>query len=104
MASQKALEAKHEKILKELARRPDNKRCVNCDTTGPSYVVTNFNIFVCTVCGGVHRQFGHRVKGITMASFKSDEIAALQSGGNEACIRVYLAKWQQKDLAKPVDR
>lgn len=29
------------------------------------------------------RQFGHRVKGITMSSFKAEEIAALQAGGNE---------------------
>lgn len=33
MASQKALEAKHEKILKELVRREHNKRCAVCDTT-----------------------------------------------------------------------
>lgn len=76
--SSRALEAKHERILKELVRRPENKRCADCDTTvrarmaihvlcthsaaccghrrapqGPSYAVTNFNTFVCTVCGGV---------------------------------------------------
>lgn len=31
--SSRALEAKHEKILKELVRRPENKRCADCDTT-----------------------------------------------------------------------
>ncbi len=25
-------EAKHEKILRELLRQPDNKRCPNCDS------------------------------------------------------------------------
>lgn len=28
----KALEAKHDKILKALLRQPDNKRCINCET------------------------------------------------------------------------
>ena len=28
----KALEAKHDKILKGLLRQPDNKRCINCET------------------------------------------------------------------------
>lgn len=35
--SARALEAKHEKILKELVRRPENKRCADCDTTVRAY-------------------------------------------------------------------
>lgn len=126
--SSRALEAKHEKILKELVRRPENKRCADCDTTvrvkmavlvlcshprrllwsqtraTGSIVcrdqlqhlcvhrlrrrsVRDFDVFlVSPTCytGAPHsRQFGHRVKGITMASFKPEEIAALQAGGNQ---------------------
>lgn len=72
---------KAEKRLKDLLKLPDNKRCVNCEaqvhngtihasaslaacTTGwpscpilvlqgPQYAITDFNIFVCTVCSGV---------------------------------------------------
>ena len=28
------------------------------------------------------RQFGHRVKGVSMSTFKSDEVAALEESGN----------------------
>lgn len=31
------------------------------------------------------RQFGHRVKGVSMSSFKSEEVEALKKGGNEVC-------------------
>ncbi|KAL3141069.1 hypothetical protein ABBQ38_003425 [Trebouxia sp. C0009 RCD-2024] len=33
----KALEAKHDKILKGLLRQPDNKRCINCETLVGAY-------------------------------------------------------------------
>ena len=78
----KALESKHDKILKSLLRQPDNKRCINCETLvcdsparlaigftiiwwinftfadfanvqGPQYAVSDLQIFVCTICSGV---------------------------------------------------
>ncbi|CAL8470830.1 g10372 [Coccomyxa elongata] len=100
----KNLDAKHEKILKALLRLPENKRCAVCDTLGPQYVVVNFNTFVCTICSGVHRQFSHRCKGVSMATFKPEEIRALEEGGNGAALASYLAKWTPRDAPKPVDR
>nr|POE62360.1 isoform 3 of probable adp-ribosylation factor gtpase-activating protein agd14 [Quercus suber] len=50
---------------------------------GPQYVCTNFWTFVCTICSGVHREFSHRVKSISMANFSAEEVSALQGGGNE---------------------
>lgn len=35
-----------------------------------------------SLCVHCSRQFGHRVKGVSMSSFKPDEIKALQEGGN----------------------
>eukprot|EP00438_Fugacium_kawagutii_P005163 Skav206280 [mRNA] locus=scaffold922:89584:89802:- [translate_table: standard] len=29
---------------------------------GPTYVVLTFGTFVCTTCGGLHREFSHKVK------------------------------------------
>ncbi|KAL3162547.1 hypothetical protein ABBQ32_010201 [Trebouxia sp. C0010 RCD-2024] len=100
----KALEAKHDKILKGLLRQPDNKRCINCETLGPQYVVAELQIFVCTVCSGVHRQFSHRVKGLSTSTFKPEEIRALEAGGNRVGAYTYLAKWSPSELQKPLDR
>ena len=75
--TQRNLEAKHEKIVKELSRVAANRRCIDCDNMasdcvkvcsdhdllthfnpfptlqGPQYVITNYGIFVCTACGGI---------------------------------------------------
>ena len=43
----KALESKHDKILKSLLRQPDNKRCINCETlvcNQPARPAIGFNI------------------------------------------------------------
>lgn len=98
-------DAKNEKILKALHKLPENKRCFNCNHLGTTYVVPQFNVFVCTECSGQHMRVGQRVKSINMAKFTTDEIQGLQDGGNEAVARRYLAKWViDKDIKKPVDR
>jgi hypothetical protein len=136
------LEAKHEKILKELSRVAANRKCVDCDnivrnlnhldlrlgdplllalaayanacfscSAGSAvcdYIIRRFRLhrvwrpsvsllfyffrshrlplhslklFVfCLLCS---RQYGHRVKGISMSKFSKEEIAELQNGGNE---------------------
>lgn len=38
------------------------------------------NMFFCTPCS---RQFGHRVKGISMSTFTAEEVEALKNGGNQ---------------------
>ena len=43
----KKLEAKIEAKLKEITKRSENRRCMDCLEKGPRYVVMNFNIFVC---------------------------------------------------------
>ncbi|KAK9833649.1 hypothetical protein WJX74_001742 [Apatococcus lobatus] len=98
------LEAKHDKLLKELLRKPENKRCANCEVLGPQYVVLDFSTFVCTDCSGAHRQFHHRVKGISMATFKPEEMKAIQQGGNQEAASAFLSKWTPSELAKPTDR
>ncbi|EFN54525.1 hypothetical protein CHLNCDRAFT_135266 [Chlorella variabilis] len=95
---------KTEARLKALLKDTQNRRCVNCDSLGPQYVVCNFNVFVCTVCSGVHRQFGHRVKGVSMSTFKPEEVAELEASGNEKFAAYFLSKWTTAALPKPVDR
>ncbi|KAL6770070.1 hypothetical protein ACKKBG_A33475 [Auxenochlorella protothecoides x Auxenochlorella symbiontica] len=97
-------DAKLEKKIKDLLRQPYNRRCVNCESLGPQYALPSFNIFVCTVCSGVHREFGHRVKGISVSRFTPEEAAALEEGGNGAFAAEYLATWQASTLPKPTNR
>ncbi len=44
----RALEAKHERILKELVRRPENKRCADCDTTVRAWMQSYGHMHVST--------------------------------------------------------
>ncbi|XP_009762678.1 probable ADP-ribosylation factor GTPase-activating protein AGD14 isoform X1 [Nicotiana sylvestris] len=86
-------EERIEKIIRGLLRLPDNKRCINCNSLGPQYICTNFWTFVCTRCSGVHREFTHRVKSVSMARFSEEEVSALESGGNERAKEIYFKTW-----------
>ncbi|XP_074331492.1 uncharacterized protein LOC141668506 [Apium graveolens] len=80
---------------------PENRRCMNCDHLGPRYVCTSFSTFVCTVCSGVHREFGHRVKSVLVATFTYEEVIALQAGGNERARVIYLGAWDPARNTRP---
>ena len=43
----------------------------------------NFGIFVCSRCSGLHRDLNHKVKGLGMCTFNSEEVAQLSKMGNE---------------------
>ncbi|KAK6127126.1 hypothetical protein DH2020_039137 [Rehmannia glutinosa] len=77
-------EERNEKIIRGLMKLPPNRRCINCNSLGPQYVCTNFWTFVCMTCSGIHREFTHRVKSVSMAKFTSQEVDALQKGGNQS--------------------
>ncbi|KAJ4808702.1 ARF GAP-like zinc finger-containing protein ZIGA4 [Rhynchospora pubera] len=93
MANRMKEEEKNEKIIRGLLKLPANKRCINCNNLGPQYVCTNFWTFICTNCSGVHREFTHRVKSVSMAKFTSQEVAALQEGGNERAREIFFKEW-----------
>jgi hypothetical protein len=73
-------------LIKQL-RCADTKSCGTFQ--GPQYVCTNFSTFVCTQCSGVHREFTHRIKSISMAKFTTAEVVALQQGGNERARSIF---------------
>ncbi|KAG4954040.1 hypothetical protein JHK87_039634 [Glycine soja] len=60
---------------------------------GPQYVCTTFSTFVCTNCSGIHREFTHRVKSVSMAKFTPEEVTALQAGSNERAKQIYFKEW-----------
>ena len=97
----KKLEAKIEAKLKEITKRSENRRCMDCLEKGPRYVVMNFNIFVCSACSGVHREFQHRALGISMSKFTWEQVNDLETGGNKAAKKLWMARWSPKDYPEP---
>lgn len=92
MASKRE-EERNEKIIRGLMKLPPNRRCMNCNSLGPQYVCTNFWTFICMICSGIHREFTHRVKSVSMSKFTSQEVEALQNGGNQRAREIYLKDW-----------
>ncbi|KAJ4846206.1 hypothetical protein Tsubulata_034733 [Turnera subulata] len=82
-----------ERVIRGLLKLPENRRCINCNSLGPQYVCTTFLTFVCTNCSGIHREFTHRVKSVSMAKFNAEEVSALQAGGNERARQLYFKEW-----------
>lgn len=91
--STKKEEERNEKIIRGLLKLPPNRRCINCNSLGPQYVCTNFWTFICIACSGVHREFTHRVKSVSMAKFTTQEVEALQRGGNQRARELFLKDW-----------
>ncbi|XP_017248004.1 probable ADP-ribosylation factor GTPase-activating protein AGD14 isoform X1 [Daucus carota subsp. sativus] len=94
MSSTKS-EERNEKIIRGLMKLPPNRRCINCNSLGPQYVCTTFWTFVCITCSGIHREFTHRVKSVSMSKFTSQEVEALQKGGNQRARETFLNAWDQ---------
>ncbi|XP_039023897.1 probable ADP-ribosylation factor GTPase-activating protein AGD14 isoform X2 [Hibiscus syriacus] len=101
MASRVKEDEKNERIIRGLLKQPENRRCINCNSLGPQYVCTSFWTFVCTMCSGIHREFTHRVKSVSMAKFTSQEVAALQEGGNQRAKEIYFKEWDPQRNSVP---
>lgn len=101
MASRLKEDEKNERIIRGLLKLPPNRKCINCSTLGPQYVCTNFSTFVCTTCAGIHREFTHRIKSVSMAKFTPQEVASLQEGGNERAREIYFKDWDPQRHSAP---
>ncbi|XP_039132235.1 probable ADP-ribosylation factor GTPase-activating protein AGD14 isoform X1 [Dioscorea cayenensis subsp. rotundata] len=99
--SSKKEEERNEKIIRGLMKLPPNRKCINCNSLGPQYVCTNFWTFVCIACSGIHREFTHRVKSVSMAKFTKQEVEALQNGGNQRAREIFLKDWDMQQLRLP---
>jgi hypothetical protein len=50
-------------------------------------------------------QFGHRVKSVTLAEFKPEELDAMAAGGNQVAAYRYLARYTpDREVKRPVDK
>ncbi|KAK9075920.1 hypothetical protein SSX86_004250 [Deinandra increscens subsp. villosa] len=100
MSSRKE-EERNEKIIRGLMKLPPNRRCINCNSLGPQYVCTNFWTFICMTCSGIHREFTHRVKSVSMSKFTSQEVESLQEGGNQRARETFLRDWDPREQRLP---
>ena len=41
--------------LKELLEYPENSQCADCSEPSPTWASTNWGVFICVQCAGVHR-------------------------------------------------
>ena len=100
-ATNKRLEAKIEAKLKEITKRSENRKCMDCREKGPRYVVLNFNIFVCSSCSGIHREFQHRAVGVSMSKFTMEQVKALDEGGNKVAKKLWMSRWDANEFPEP---
>ncbi|KAJ2911271.1 Gtpase activating protein [Coemansia aciculifera] len=82
----KKLAEKHNKLLAELVKQPDNSTCADCGATGPRWASWNLGVFLCIRCGGFHRRIGThitKVKSISLDNWTHDEIEHFRGIGNK---------------------
>ncbi|RUS21598.1 hypothetical protein BC937DRAFT_92142 [Endogone sp. FLAS-F59071] len=91
--AQKKQEEKNQKIIRDLLKLPENRKCFDCPTKAPFYVNLNIQTFICAKCSGLVREIGHRIKSISASIFTPAEIAALQVGGNGVAAQIWLARY-----------
>ncbi|KAI3670991.1 hypothetical protein L1987_87637 [Smallanthus sonchifolius] len=101
MGSRLKEDERNERAIRNLLKLPENRRCINCNSLGPQYVCTSFWTFICTTCSGIHREFTHRVKSVSMAKFTTQEVSALQGGGNASAKEIYFKEWDAQRQSFP---
>lgn len=78
-----------------------NRKCADCSERGPTYICLTFQTFVCQTCSGIHRGFGHKIKGISLSEWNIKELEALEAGGNEVAAEAWLARWTSREFPQP---
>ncbi|CAF0728831.1 unnamed protein product [Brachionus calyciflorus] len=74
--NEKAYELLVKNMLKQLLKIDGNKKCADCDSDDPDWLVTNLGIFVCIECCGIHREMGVQIS--KTQSIKIDRLNASQ--------------------------
>lgn len=89
------------KEINDMRKLPANKKCFECGEIGTTYIVQDFGVFVCSGCAGLHREFNHRVKGLSMSNFTVTELEVIKTQGNEVCLRLWMGRYNPRDFPQP---
>ncbi|KAF2286884.1 hypothetical protein GH714_034649 [Hevea brasiliensis] len=122
MANRVKEDEKNERIIRGLLKLSENRRCINCNSLVSAFIglgYVNFNpevklywdhnmfaqisglLFAPPVVESSNREFTHRVKSVSMAKFTSQEVVALQEGGNKRAREIYLKEWDPQRHSAP---
>jgi hypothetical protein len=64
-------------------------------------VVVDVGVFCCSTCAGLHREFSHRVKGLSTSIFTQVEVVSLKAKGNEWAQGVWMARYNAREYPQP---
>jgi hypothetical protein len=81
-----------QKEVRNLMRIACNKRCADCGEHCAVNVDITHCTFLCNQCAGIHREFGDRIKSVSIAQFTKDEVAKLKATTNDQFNEVWMAK------------
>eukprot|EP00170_Pyropia_yezoensis_P005639 contig_22896_g5655 len=91
-----------ERHVRALMRREGNRYCADCGDRSPLHVCLPLGTFVCTMCSGIHRDAGRRVKHVESGLLTMDDVDRLEArGGNSAARQKWMARWNARDFPEP---
>jgi len=93
------------KLLKEWAKRAENKTCADCSIRNPSWASTNLGVLLCISCSGVHRNLGVHisfVKSINLDTWNNKFLKRFTSQGGNAKVNSHFEAKLQKGV-KPTN-
>ncbi|KAH8739077.1 ARF GTPase activating protein [Cryptosporidium ryanae] len=67
-----------------------NRKCANCNDIGPNYICLDFGTFICSTCSGIHREFNHKIKSISLSNWTLNEVKNICKNGNKKDAEKYL--------------